>query len=88
MTDEQALHRARVHPISVLLASAVYNSGKGLRGKQAWKVNHRVSEALDTAFYAAFANVEPTGKRYCVALDVSGLSFSILTIAKIRLSDF
>jgi 60 kDa SS-A/Ro ribonucleoprotein len=29
-------------------------------------------DALDRAFYAAFRNVEPTGKRWLLALDVSG----------------
>lgn len=29
-------------------------------------------DALDGAFYAAFGNVEPTGKRWLLALDVSG----------------
>ena len=31
-----------------------------------------VLDALDGAFYKAFANVEPTGKRHLIALDVSG----------------
>ena len=31
-----------------------------------------VVDALDAAFYAAFGNVEPTGKRLLLALDVSG----------------
>ncbi len=32
----------------------------------------QVVDALDAAFYAAFGNVEPTGKRSMLALDVSG----------------
>lgn len=28
--DQQAVHRARIHPISVLLASSVYEQGKNL----------------------------------------------------------
>ena len=31
-----------------------------------------VVDALDAAFYTAFGNVEPTGKRLLLALDVSG----------------
>ena len=31
-----------------------------------------IVDALDAAFYAAFGNVEPTGKRLLLALDVSG----------------
>jgi 60 kDa SS-A/Ro ribonucleoprotein len=29
-------------------------------------------DALDAAFYTAFENIEPTGKRFLIALDVSG----------------
>jgi 60 kDa SS-A/Ro ribonucleoprotein len=32
----------------------------------------RVVDALDAAFYTAFKSVEPTGKRWLLALDVSG----------------
>jgi 60 kDa SS-A/Ro ribonucleoprotein len=32
-----------------------------------------VVDTLDAAFYATFQNVEPTGKRWMLALDVSGL---------------
>src|SRR5262249_56792450 len=31
-----------------------------------------IVDALDAAFYTAFENVEPTGKRLMLALDVSG----------------
>ena len=31
-----------------------------------------IVDALDAAFYTSFANVEPTGKRLLLALDVSG----------------
>jgi len=32
----------------------------------------QIVDALDAAFYTAFENVEPTGKRFLLALDVSG----------------
>lgn len=72
LTDEQALQDARVHPVSVLLASAVYKSGGGYRGKLHWKTNPEITAALEKAFLLAFKNVTPTNKRYCLALDVSG----------------
>lgn len=72
VTDETLLHKAKVHPISVLLASSVYNKGQGIKGKLTWKVNPDIKEALDSSFILAFKNVEPTGRRYLVALDVSG----------------
>ena len=37
-----------------------------------WTPVREVVDALDAAFYTAFGNVEPTGKRLLLALDVSG----------------
>ena len=37
-----------------------------------WSPERRVVDALDEAFKLAFGNVEPTGKRMMLALDVSG----------------
>ena len=57
---------------------------RGARGAQDVRVRPRrprprrvesgreVVDALDAAFYATFGNVEPTGKRLLLALDVSG----------------
>lgn len=68
----EALKKARLHPMSILVASKVYSSGKGLKGSLTWKPHRAVLDALDDAFYLAFGAVEPTGKRLCLALDVSG----------------
>ncbi len=70
--DERALAKARVHPLAVLQAMAVYRSGRGVRGAGAWEPSQAVLDALDGAFYKAFSNVEPTGERHLIALDVSG----------------
>jgi 60 kDa SS-A/Ro ribonucleoprotein len=72
LTDGERLKRARVHPIAVLSAMRVYESGQGFRGKGTWKAAPRVVDALETAFYKAFGNVEPANKRTMLALDVSG----------------
>ncbi|KAH7719605.1 CRE-ROP-1 protein [Aphelenchoides avenae] len=72
LTDETVIQKARIHPISVLLAAATYKKGRGMRGSLTWSVNERIEAALDEAFLKAFKNVEPTGKRYCLAVDVSG----------------
>ena len=37
-----------------------------------WSPVREIVDALDAAFYTAFGNVEPTGKRLLLALDVSG----------------
>jgi 60 kDa SS-A/Ro ribonucleoprotein len=70
--DRERLRRARVHPIAVLAALCTYHSGRGVRGQATWDPVAQVVDALDAAFYAAFENVEPTGKRTLLALDVSG----------------
>lgn len=70
--DGERLRRARVHPIAVLVALRTYASGKGVRGQHTWAPVTEVIDALDAAFYAAFGNVEPSGARMLLALDVSG----------------
>jgi len=72
LADRERLGRAGVHPIAVLLAQTTYAFGRGMRGHGRWEPVTAVVDALDAAFYAAFANVEPTGRRLLLALDVSG----------------
>ena len=72
LTDAARLRKARVHPVNVLVAQRTYASGRSARGAGEWTPSAPVVDALDTAFYRAFAAVEPTGQRYLLALDVSG----------------
>jgi 60 kDa SS-A/Ro ribonucleoprotein len=72
LTDRSALKRARVHPLALLLALGIYQSGHGFRGSLKWTPERGVVDALDQAFYLAFDGIEPTGKRILLALDVSG----------------
>ena len=72
VTDAAALERARIHPIQVLAALITYQAGRGARGKGSWVPVQSVVDALDMAFYLSFDNVEATGKRVMLALDVSG----------------
>ncbi len=72
LTDGEALRRARVHPVAVLAALKTYAQGRGMRGKSTWTPVAQVVDALDTAFYLAFGNVEPSNRRTLLALDVSG----------------
>jgi 60 kDa SS-A/Ro ribonucleoprotein len=80
LTDEGRLRKARVHPLAVLIALKTYASGRGLRGSGTWEPVPEIVKALDRAFYLAFRAVEPTGKRWLLALDVSG-SMSCGTVA-------
>lgn len=70
--NEQALRKARLHPLAILTALKVYAQGRGMKGSNTWTPVPRVVDALDDAFYAAFGNVTPTGKRLLFGVDVSG----------------
>jgi 60 kDa SS-A/Ro ribonucleoprotein len=72
LEDAELLHKARIHPISVLMAQSVYKSGHGMKGSLSWSPVPRVVNALGKAFYASFANAPKTGKRFYIGLDVSG----------------
>jgi 60 kDa SS-A/Ro ribonucleoprotein len=72
LCDEGQLRAARIHPLSLLVASRTYASGKGELGKLTWVPNPHIVAALDRAFYASFRFVVPSGKRFVLALDVSG----------------
>ena len=72
LTNAEYIHKSRIHPMTILLALKMYMRGKGMKGKLTWTPNRAISDALDKAFYLSFKNVEPTGKRFLLALDVSG----------------
>jgi 60 kDa SS-A/Ro ribonucleoprotein len=72
LRDPKRLAKARIHPIAILAALMTYKSGHGTRGQATWQPVAKVVDALDDAFYATFATVEPAGKRMLLALDVSG----------------
>lgn len=72
LANVDALRRARVHPLGVLLALATYKRGAGVRGKLTWTPDQRIVDALDEAFYLAFQCIEPTGKNFLLGIDVSG----------------
>lgn len=71
LNDPAALKKARVHPISVLIALKTYEEGHGVRGSNTWIPAGQVVDALDRAFYNAFEAVESLGKRLALALDCS-----------------
>jgi 60 kDa SS-A/Ro ribonucleoprotein len=72
LTDRDRLAKARVHPVNVLVAARTYASGASARGQSSWEPVSRVVDALDAAFYTAFASVQPANMRTLLALDVSG----------------
>lgn len=81
LRDPETVRKARLHPINILTAMRTYAAGRStvfdyygraFGGSSIWTPNRHVTDALDDAFYASFKYQEPTGKRYLIALDVSG----------------
>jgi 60 kDa SS-A/Ro ribonucleoprotein len=72
LSDRERILKARLHPMALLLALKTYASGRGERGRLSWEPVAAIVEALNAAFYTAFASVTPSGKRLVLALDVSG----------------
>lgn len=72
LRSQEAIQKARLHPIKLLAALTTYSSGKSVRGDSTWTPLREIIDALNDAFYLAFANVIPTGKRILIAVDVSG----------------
>jgi 60 kDa SS-A/Ro ribonucleoprotein len=70
--DARGLAKARIHPLALLSAHAVYGAGAGVKGSLAWRPVKSVVGALDQAFYLSFGHVPSTGLRQLLALDVSG----------------
>jgi 60 kDa SS-A/Ro ribonucleoprotein len=72
LTNAEALKKARVHPLSILVAQSVYGQGKGDKGSLVWTPKKDVKDALNEAFYLAFGAIEPANQNVLFALDVSG----------------
>lgn len=72
LTNQEILHKARVHPMTVFFAWRTYSSGHGFRGGNVWNVNKKIADTLiDKTFKLCYKNVKPSGKRILVALDIS-----------------
>lgn len=80
--NARRLQQSRLHPVALLAALKTYATGRGERGRNYWHPVPEIVSALDDAFHEAFGNLEPTGKRWLLALDVSG-SMAGSTIAGI-----
>jgi 60 kDa SS-A/Ro ribonucleoprotein len=72
LSSQEAIKKSRLHPMALLVGLRTYASGQGFRGSNTWNPIPDVTDAIDGAFYLSFDNVEPTGKRHMLALDVSG----------------
>lgn len=74
--DADRIKKARVHPIAVLAALKTYAQGHGERGSLSWTPLPKIIDALNEAYYHAFGNVVPSGKRMLLGCDISGSMWS------------
>jgi 60 kDa SS-A/Ro ribonucleoprotein len=79
LTNEEALQKARVHPMSLLVALRIYSQGHGEKGTLSWTPNQQIKDALDEAFYLSFGSVEPINGRVLQGIDVSGSMGSMIS---------
>lgn len=70
LNDTEYIQRSRMHPFTLLVAMRAYMGGSNKNMQ--WDVVSRIVDALDDAYYKAFQNVESSGKRIQIAIDVSG----------------
>lgn len=72
LTDEKRIKGSRLHPMTIWSAMKVYGLGHGIRGSLTWSPDRKIEAALEDAFDLSFKNVEPSGKKILVAIDISG----------------
>lgn len=72
LLSKESVSKSKVHPLIIMTAYKTYSQGRGTLGSLNWTVNQQIIEALDSAFYYAFDNVEPTNKRFYLGIDCSG----------------
>jgi len=71
LTNLTVIQKSRIHPFNILIALMTYQRGYSRTGGSYVPVP-QIIDALEQAYYLSFTNVEPTGKRILLALDVSG----------------
>ncbi|CAL8344068.1 unnamed protein product [Merluccius merluccius] len=76
--DETVVKNAKIHPFDILLAMENYKRCQSSRGKIKWEPSGTVLTAMESAFYKSLQNVESTGKRFVVAIDISASLSSVV----------
>jgi 60 kDa SS-A/Ro ribonucleoprotein len=73
LTSPDRLKKGRIHPIDVLKALKTYESGGSLgKSSKTWQKVDRVVDILENALSLSFETLEPTGKVFLHAVDISG----------------
>jgi 60 kDa SS-A/Ro ribonucleoprotein len=72
INSRQRLQKGRIHPIDVLKALKTYQSGGKIgRSQKTWEPAARIVDILEKALELSFDVVEPTGKVFMHAVDIS-----------------
>lgn len=72
LQDAEFISKSRIHPVTILVGMLTYAGGFSQKTGERWTPIGQINEALEAAFYTAFDFIEPTDKRWLLALDVSG----------------
>lgn len=76
--SETEVQKSGLHPFSIMVATEKYKHGQGYLGKTKWKPDSNILKALDNAYYRSFLNVNPVGKRFVIAIDVTNFMSRLL----------
>ncbi|MBD1864108.1 MULTISPECIES: TROVE domain-containing protein [Trichocoleus] len=86
LNSRDHLRKGRIHPIDVLKALKTYQSGGKLgRSQKTWEPIPRIVDILEKALELSFDVLQPTGKVFLHAIDVSG-SMSYYSVSSIGLT--
>jgi 60 kDa SS-A/Ro ribonucleoprotein len=66
------INNIKVHPLQILITIKQYSTGSGDKGNLHWTPNQHIIDALNELFYKSFDNIQKTGKKILLALDISG----------------
>jgi len=83
--SKENLKKGMIHPLVLASAYSVYKGGHSIRGTLIWKPMPVVEDLIENAIESAFEILEPTGKIFFHALDVSG-SMTSPTIGNLSLT--
>lgn len=79
LLDKEALVKARVHPLSLVMALKTYASGKGNRGSLTWRAHNQLIDYIDEAFYLTMDLQAPSKKTIAFFGDTSGSMDHVLS---------
>jgi 60 kDa SS-A/Ro ribonucleoprotein len=86
LNSKEHLRKGRIHPIDILKALKTYRSGGSLgKSSKTWTPVPRIVDILELALEMSFDAIEPTGKVFMHAVDISG-SMSSYTVSSINLT--